>query len=113
MVAPLRRAKGKGMNTKSVVTLIVISAVVVGVAVGWHLHNTTRSPSSAEIRVLGEASSNLSEIGKLAPEFTRQTGIKVNIEAIDFETARTRADTDLSQRTGRYDIVLQYNFALS
>lgn len=70
------------------------------------------TPAVKQIRVLAEDSSNIKAISELVPEFTDKTGIQVNIEAVDFATTEARANTDLSQGTGRYDIVLQYNFSL-
>jgi multiple sugar transport system substrate-binding protein len=92
---------------------IGVAAIVVVAVVLWRHGTGHRESSQVEIRIVGEASSNLLAIESLVPQFTQKTGIKVNVEAADFDSAKTRSDTDLSQGTGRYDIVLQYNFALS
>jgi ABC-type glycerol-3-phosphate transport system substrate-binding protein len=67
----------------------------------------------ASLEILGEDSSNLKAISSLLPEFTKNSGIEVTVEAASFDVALAKSTTDFSSGAGRYDIVLQYNFSLS
>lgn len=70
------------------------------------------------IRVLGEDSSNLQAMKALAPKFEgemreRGRNISVVFDSASFEDAREKADQDFERGSGKYDIVLQYNFSLA
>ncbi|MEX1013593.1 MAG: extracellular solute-binding protein [Candidatus Paceibacterota bacterium] len=65
------------------------------------------------ISVIGEDSSTIQSIQALAPEYKEETGIDVNVQGYTFEESFDRVNVDFSSGTGRYDIVLQYNFSLS
>lgn len=63
--------------------------------------------------VLGEDSSNLNAIATLAPSYTRQTGVGLSFDKSAFDVAYQKANQDLMQGTGLYDILMQYNFSLA
>jgi multiple sugar transport system substrate-binding protein len=65
------------------------------------------------ISIIGEDSGTLNAISQLKAEYEEETGIKVNIEALPFAESMEKSDKDLSQKSGKYDIVMQYNFSLS
>ena len=73
---------------------------------------------SIVITVLGEDSSNLQAMKALAPAFEKDMASKgrkvaIAFEPASFEDARDRADQDFRSGSGKYDIVLQYNFSLA
>ena len=92
-----------------------LSAAISLSALGCMLILFTACPPTGPvtITVLGEDSSNLQAMESLKGDFERETGIKVDFKKHSFEDARQKADDDLARGTGKYDIVLQYNFALS
>lgn len=65
------------------------------------------------IVVLGEANSTLNSITDIKSEFIEKTGIDVVTLGFQFEESMEKANFDFANRTGRYDIVMQYNFSLS
>ncbi len=72
---------------------------------------TPGSPS-AMIRVLGEDSSNIQAMEALNKEHPFSDA-RVEFSKHSFEDAMQKANVDFAQKTGLYDIVLQYNFSLS
>lgn len=69
--------------------------------------------SEPTIRLLGEDSSNLKAMRSLQEEYFRSKGVRVEFNAEEFSIANQKANTDLSQQTGVYDLLLQYNFSLA
>jgi multiple sugar transport system substrate-binding protein len=65
------------------------------------------------IRILGEDSSNLQAIERVKAQFESANNVRIEIERVPFADALEKANQDLALGTGRYDIVLQYNFTLS
>jgi ABC-type glycerol-3-phosphate transport system substrate-binding protein len=65
------------------------------------------------LRLIGEDSSNLAAIRAVLPQFGERSGIETVADATDFTTLFTQANTDFANGSGRFDIVLQYNFSLS
>lgn len=75
-----------------------------------------RDNSAKEIVVLGEDSGNLAAISNsgLLLDFEKQSGVKVRIVAQTFEKLQENASLDLAGKgTPQFDVVLNYNFALS
>jgi len=70
------------------------------------------SPTS-KLVVLGEDSSNVNAIQTVVGDFQRKTGIAVSFDKSTFEVSYQKANQDLTNGTGLYDIVMQYNFSLS
>lgn len=87
--------------------------LVLGLMCGVFLYLRCTGPQPVTITVLGEDSSNLQAMEALKGEFEKKTGVHVEFKKHTFEDARQKADDDLAKGTGRYDIILQYNFALS
>jgi ABC-type glycerol-3-phosphate transport system substrate-binding protein len=65
------------------------------------------------IHVIGDAVSAVDAIEQLAPEFTRETGIKVVIEKAGYAAALEKATADLNAKAGTYDVILQSRDALT
>lgn len=63
--------------------------------------------------VLGEQSSNLDALRTLSEGYEALTGVPVEFEGVPFSVLQERSAADLSQHTGRYDVILQYNFTLA
>jgi multiple sugar transport system substrate-binding protein len=59
------------------------------------------------IRIIGEALPPLEALIQMKSVFEEETGIKVDVEALGYDTMAERATLDLTSRTGRYDIILQ------
>lgn len=97
------------MNWKAIlwIGLLLIACVVVCLLF-------IRGPQAkTAITILGEDSSNLQAYRRLEWEFRDKTGIHLTFEGTTFEQAWLKADEDFRSGSGRYDIVLQYNFSLS
>jgi multiple sugar transport system substrate-binding protein len=75
--------------------------------------NSTSSKGAPHLVVLGEDSSNLNAIATLAPSYTKQTGVALSFDKSAFDVAYQKANQDLMQGTGLYDILMQYNFSLA
>lgn len=68
---------------------------------------------SKSVTIIGEDSATMSAISELKGAYEQETGVKVNLVALPFEEALEKSNIDLSEGTGLYDIILQYNFSLS
>ena len=99
----------KPMKVKSVRFAALFLAV--GVALWlfwerpWHAQHVT-------IRVIGEAVSTVDAIQKLSKQYTAETGVDVDVEKYEFDSALEKSTLDLTSHSGAYDIVLQYGPAL-
>jgi len=101
------------MNWKLLLALgLVGGAVVVGYVFKTEF-SPTQQPPQQTVVVFGEDSSNLKAYSSLRDEFTAKTGLHVQFEGATFEQAVQKADADFRNGTGKYDIVLQYNFSLA
>lgn len=65
------------------------------------------------INVLGEDTATLSAIEEIKRAFEEENNVHVNIVKNTFEVLQQKAGQDLSNGTGLYDIILNYNFSLS
>jgi len=65
------------------------------------------------LTVLGENSSNLQAMEALKAKYEINEGITIAFKPNTFEDAFNKANSDFANKTGLYDIVLQYNFSLS
>lgn len=61
--------------------------------------------AGTELNVLAEATLNSDIIAELAPEFTKMTGISVNVETAPFAQLVQRVTLDFSTAQGDYDVV--------
>lgn len=59
------------------------------------------------IRMIGEALPPLEALIQMKTNFEKETSIKVEVEAMGYDTMAERATLDLTSQTGRYDILLQ------
>ena len=64
------------------------------------------------LTILGEAVPTTQALAELASQYEAQSGIRIDVEQYEFETAVQRATLDLSSRTGFYDIILQPHLSL-
>lgn len=67
----------------------------------------------AKLTILGENSSTLQSMQTLQQEYEDKSGVKLDFKPNSFEDAFNRSNQDFANKTGLYDIVLQYNFSLS
>ncbi|NRB62777.1 MAG: extracellular solute-binding protein [Saprospiraceae bacterium] len=65
------------------------------------------------ITVIGEESANIQAIRTLKGEYESVKKQPVDILGYTFEESFEKANVDFASQTGRYDIVMQYNFSLS
>ena len=65
------------------------------------------------LTVLGEKSSNLKAMELLKDDYEKRANLKIDFKPNTFEDALNKANQDFANKTGLYDIVLQYNFSLS
>ncbi len=64
------------------------------------------------LRVIGEAVPPLQALSEISERFESETGIAVEVEQYEFETAVEKATLDLTAGTGHYDVVLQPHLSL-
>lgn len=77
------------------------------------LITSCKDETSKSVTIIGEDSATMSAISELKGVYEKETGVKVNLVALPFEEALEKSNIDLSEGTGLYDIILQYNFSLS
>ena len=65
------------------------------------------------LTVLGENSSNLQAMEALKDEYEKSSNIKIEFKPNTFKDAEEKSNQDFANKTGLYDIVMQYNFSLS
>lgn len=64
------------------------------------------------LNLIGEGLTPFYDIEKLAPNFTRETGIQVKIHPYEFETALSKTMFDFRSNTAQYDVVMGIYFNL-
>jgi len=74
---------------------------------------TSCNDKQAKLTVLGENSSNLQAMEALKGDYEKKAEVKIEFKPNTFEDAFSKANQDFANKTGLYDIVLQYNFSLS
>lgn len=87
---------------KTIVLIFVISAFF-----------SCENRNEVTITVLGENSSNLQAMEALKGDYEKKSNVKIEFKPNTFEDAFNKANQDFANKTGLYDIVLQYNFSLS
>jgi multiple sugar transport system substrate-binding protein len=75
--------------------------------------NSCTNKKQVTLTVLGENSSNLQAMEALKGDYEKNSNIKIEFKPNTFEDAFSKANQDFANKTGLYDIVLQYNFSLS
>lgn len=66
-----------------------------------------------KLTIIGENSSSIQSMQTLQNEYEDKAGIKLDFKAHSFEDAFNKSNQDFANKTGLYDLVLQYNFSLS
>jgi multiple sugar transport system substrate-binding protein len=66
-----------------------------------------------EISIIGESSASLNSINEIKDEYAELSGYKIITNGFTFEEALEKANVDFANGSGKYDIVMQYNFSLS
>jgi ABC-type glycerol-3-phosphate transport system substrate-binding protein len=90
-------------------TLSTVLATVLGA--GAML--TACDNSKREVVVLGEDSANIQAMEQTRTGFESSGSTRLRFEKVSFEDAETKAIQDFFNKSGKYDVVLQYNFLLS
>ena len=67
----------------------------------------------SKLTILGENSSTIQSMQSLKNEYEKTYQVKLDFKPNSFEDAFNKANQDFANKTGLYDIVLQYNFSLS
>lgn len=94
------------------VLLITIVVLVAGYAVWRHFQAPENGKTT--ITFLGENSSTLKAMIALKPEYDKSgPDVLVDYKPNTFDDALTKSNQDFANKTGLYDIVVQYNFTLS
>lgn len=66
-----------------------------------------------KITIIGENSSSIQSMQSLQKDYETKSGIKLDFKPNSFEDAFNKSNQDFANKTGLYDVVLQYNFSLS
>ncbi|MGF7078853.1 extracellular solute-binding protein [Mucilaginibacter sp. UYCu711] len=71
------------------------------------------SNNENKITIIGENSSTIQSMQTLKSDYEKKSSVKLDFKPNTFEDAFNKANQDFANKTGLYDIVLQYNFSLS
>ncbi|MCK9235109.1 MAG: extracellular solute-binding protein [Bacteroidales bacterium] len=69
--------------------------------------------NESKLTILGENSSNIHSMQALQLDYEEKSGIKLDFKSHSLEDAFNKSNEDFANRTGLYDLILQYNFSLS
>lgn len=69
--------------------------------------------SKPSLTILGENSSTIQSMMALETDYENKSGVGLDFKPNTFEDAFNKSNQDFANKTGLYDIVLQYNFSLS
>ena len=68
---------------------------------------------NVNLTILGEDSSNLKAMQALKDKYEKENNVKIEFKPNSFEDAFSKSNLDFANKTGLYDVVLQYNFSLT
>lgn len=88
--------------------IILLLTITVGILV-----NFSGCQNKQAVTVLGENSSNLQAMEAIKSDYEKTANVKIEFKPNTFEDAFNKANQDFANKTGLYDIILQYNFSLS
>lgn len=71
------------------------------------------SNNKPKLTILGENSSSIQSMESLKNDYEKEHNVQLDFKPNTFEDAFNKANQDFANKTGLYDIVLQYNFSLS
>lgn len=94
------------MNQLSKIFALAITAVAM-------LSSCGDKHSKSKITIIGENSSSIQSMQSLQKDYEAKSGVKLDFKPNSFEDAFNKSNQDFANKTGLYDIVLQYNFSLS
>ncbi len=69
--------------------------------------------NESKLTILGENSSNIHSMQALQSDYEEKSGVKLDFKSHSLEDAFNKSNEDFANRTGLYDLILQYNFSLS
>lgn len=69
--------------------------------------------NSNKLTIIGENSSTIHSMQALKSDYEEKSGIKLDFKPHSFEDAFNKSNEDFANKTGLYDLILQYNFSLS
>lgn len=99
-------------NTTKSLRKRIEAIVLLGVFFAF-LVSCSSKDASLPITVIGEDSANIQAIRALESEYEAATNQAVDIQGYTFEESFELSNVDFASHTGKYDIVMQYNFSLS
>jgi len=74
---------------------------------------TSCDNKEAKVTIIGENSSNIQAMQYLQQDFEKNKTFKLDFKPHSMEEAFNKSNQDFANKTGLYDIILQYNFSLS
>ncbi|NHN57403.1 sugar ABC transporter substrate-binding protein [Calidifontibacter sp. DB0510] len=87
-----------------------LAAASVSGCAGWGGGIGGGGPDSINVLMVNNA--QMIDLQQLAPEFTRQTGIKVNFTVLPENDLRDKASQEFSSQAGQYDVATLSNFEI-
>lgn len=102
-------------DTRRILVLVTVG-ILIGLLIsyfGLKSYLSKRASDKVTLTILGENSSNLQAMEALKDNYEKQSLVKLDFKPNTFEDAFNKANQDFANKTGLYDIVLQYNFSLS
>jgi multiple sugar transport system substrate-binding protein len=101
-MAAFKTNKTRNNMSNKIITFLIASLLLVSCT------NTEE-----KLTIIGENSSSIQSMQTLQMEYEEEAGIKLDFKPNSFEDAFNKSNQDFANKTGLYDIVLQYNFSLS
>lgn len=77
------------------------------------LYSCDSGKLKSEISIIGENTSTIAAITEVKEKFEVDNSVKVITYPYEFATLSEKSNADLASGTGGYDVIMQYNFALS
>jgi multiple sugar transport system substrate-binding protein len=99
------------MNHKQIIMQTLIQKLSVYFLAGLLL--IACGKNDPKLTIIGENSSSIQAMQALQTDYEAKSEIKLDFKPNSFEDAFNKSNQDFANKTGLYDIILQYNFSLS
>src|SRR5688572_19469473 len=96
---------------KSALSGVVVASLLLfpAAAGAWSYKEAAQPYSGTTINILDEVTPLQEAMAKLVPQFTEETGIKVNYELLNHFDVISRGQADMLSGRGAYDAVLLHS----
>jgi multiple sugar transport system substrate-binding protein len=92
------------MNKRFLIAIAIILVALLGVFLA--VRSRRPAPGTITLKVIGEDYSPMQGLEKIKGDFTRETGIEVEISKFDAETVRKKSIGDFQAGAANYDVIM-------